>query len=73
MPSLKEIAQDKVLLAEIEKFFIDHLDQLALEKVYKKEDTHGIADAAIAIKNGFEQLEALFKNDIKKPPINLAR
>ena len=73
MPNLKDIAQDKILLAEMEKFFDDHLDKLALEKVYKKEDTHGIADAKEAIKNGFEQLDALYNNEKPKAPVNMAR
>ena len=73
MPSLKDIAQDKILLAEMEKFFSDHLDQVALEKVYAKEDTHGIADAKLAIKNAFDQLDALFSDEKRKPPLNLSR
>lgn len=71
--TLKEAAQDKLFLAELEKFFADHLDRLALEKVYSKQDTHGIADALEALKNAFEQLDAVYNPKENKKPINIAR
>ncbi len=70
---LREFAQDKALMEEVQNYFYGHLDQLALEKVYKNEPTFGIADAKVAIENGFTQLDALFDPDKKKPPINPAR
>lgn len=72
---LKRFYEDKETLSVVKDYFFAHLDGLGLEKVYAKEDTHGIADAKEILDNAFKQLEDLFEVDgqKKKEPINEAR
>lgn len=58
--TLKDLALDKQLVADLQKFFEAHLEKLAIEKVFAKEDTNGIADAKETIDNAFKQLDIDF-------------
>lgn len=73
--ALKRFWEDKEMLGEVRDYFFAHLDTLGLERIYKRGDTIGIADAKDALWNAFIQLDDLFEksNDKKKEPINEAR
>lgn len=79
MPDLKQdpikrFYDDVEMRVEMRKYFEAHLDNLALEKVYNKEDTHGIADARDALDKAYKQMEETFEpKPKKKKVINEAR
>ncbi len=60
MNKLREFVQDKQTKADVLEFFIDYINQFALDKVFKKEDVTGLADAKKIIMDGFEQLETTY-------------
>lgn len=71
---LYEAAQDGALIVELREFFHENLRELALEKVFAREDTSGIADAKDAIDKVFESIELQFQNKVEpKQIVNEAR
>lgn len=71
---LLEFWNNEAMRLELQQFLLAHLDQLGLNKVYNKEDTHGIADAREVIIEAFKQLDEEFvRKPEKKDKINMAR
>lgn len=71
---LLEFWTNEPMRLEFQQFLFAHLDQLALTKVYNKDDVHGIADARDAITECFKQLEEEFtRKPDRKEKINMAR
>lgn len=73
--ALKRLYEDKEMLNEVKNYLFAYLDSLGLDKIYKRMDTAGVADARQALDNAFDQLDDLFApaEDNKKEPINEAR
>ena len=63
---LSDFYQDEATRETVKSFLLASLDKLALKKVYKKEDTSGVADAKVAIEEAFEDLEDLIQTSTKK-------
>jgi hypothetical protein len=70
---LKELAQDEGLMQLLEQFFMAHLDNLALDRVYHGEKTEGVAVAKEVIDGAFKQLSDLKVEGKIKEPVNMAR
>lgn len=72
--TLHKFYEDKDVYFEVQEYFLAHLDQLGLQKVYAKEDSHGVADARLVIENAFKQLDEMFgAKDKKKKIVNESR
>ena len=64
---------NQVMREEVKTFLLTSLDEIALEKMYARKETGGIADAKDAIENAFIKLEETYKK-VEKPNIeNKAR
>lgn len=73
-PELKKFWDDGTMKQAVEEYLAMHLDAMALTRVYRKEDTAGIADAKEIIDNAFAELDDLFgKEKVKGDPTNEAR
>ena len=66
---LYEAAQDSALIDELREFFQQNLRELAIEKLFAREDTVGIADAKDAIDKVFESIELQFRNKVEPKEI----
>ena len=65
--------QNVAMKDEVKAFLIEHLNALALKRVYAKQDVTGIADAEEAIQNAFRTLDEMYTK-VDKPIIkNKAR
>jgi len=65
---LYEAAQDTELMGELKEYFNDHLEEVALKRIWAKEDISGVAEAKLAIDFAFESIELQFqpKKEIKE-------
>lgn len=60
MDKLKSFYEDKVTKETLLEFLVDYMNQYALDKMYKREDVSGIANAKEIIDSAFEQLDILY-------------
>lgn len=60
MNPLHQFTQDQKTREAVIEFFVDYINQYALDKVFKREDITGIADAKKIITDGFEQLNTTY-------------
>jgi hypothetical protein len=70
---LSEFYQDEGTREAVRQYFLNTLDRLALEKVYAKEDTQGIADARHAIETAFDDLDDMVQRQQPKPEVKTIR
>lgn len=73
---LKRFYEDKEMLNEVKEYFFAYLDALGLDRIYRRGETLGVADAKEALDNAFMQLDDLFESSGEKKtkePINEAR
>jgi len=70
---LNQFQNDEYTREAVKSFFLDQLDKVALERVYDKGDTTGIADARQVIEKAFVELKELYSPDKKVDLVNLAR
>lgn len=54
---LKEFYSDKAMMDAVAQFVAAQLNEMAVERVFKKEDTAGLPDARDAIKRMFATLK----------------
>ena len=66
MVSLQEFHENKDLKNNVHNYLIEYLEGLAIERVFNKEDTTGIADAREVIDKAFEHLDVLFDSKPEK-------
>lgn len=71
--SLVNFYQDEITREEVKNFLFQECDRYALEKVYNKEDTKGVAETKEVIERAFSELESLFKRKKEKEITNPAR
>lgn len=62
---LNQFQNDNNTREAVKEFLLKQLDLYALDAVYNKEDTAGIADAKNAIIKAFSELHNLYSPDIK--------
>lgn len=73
MPSaLKDFFLNENMRTEVKAYLIGFLTEKAVEKVFNKEDTSGVAEAKECIDKAFENLETLFPSttetkEVKNP------
>jgi len=65
--NLHQFYNDEHTREDVKSYLLSRLDGLALEKVYAKEDTKGLADAKEAIEQAFTELGE--KYSVKKEPL----
>lgn len=63
---IKQFYDDIHTREAVKEFFNETLNKLALERVYKKEETMGIADAKEVIELAFIELRNLYENKKEK-------
>ena len=73
MKSLIEFYNDRETCKNVEMFLLQHLEKIALSKVFAREDVSGIADARVCIEEAFEAMSAEFEKRPEKNIINEAR
>jgi len=71
--NLSRFYNDEHTREDVESYIFETLDELALEKVYDKEDTQGIADAKEAITNVFIKLGDKYGAKKEKEAVNDSR
>jgi len=64
---------DEYLRDAVHEFLLLELDKYALEKVYDKEDTGGIADAKDAIERAFTELRERYSKEGNIEVVNQSR
>lgn len=69
---LKEFYTDKEMREEVYAFLVKFLELKAIEKVFDRENTDGVAEAKEMIDGAFEQLDAEFSPKAKKRDLNNA-
>lgn len=73
MNPLNKFQNDEFTREAVKTFFLERLDKLALERVYNKESTEGVADAKEVIENSFIELKELYSPNKKVEIVNRAR
>lgn len=70
---LNKFHNDEYTREAVKSFLFEQLDKVALERVYNKESTEGIADAKQVIENSFTELKELYSPNKKVEIVNKAR
>ena len=72
--SLREFWRDSLTKDNVHNYLIQFLEEEGLKKMFKKQDTTGIAEAKEMIDKAFENMNVLFEPKAeKKEPINHSR
>jgi hypothetical protein len=70
MENLVKLSQDKATLKDLKDFMYKKMYAKIVDKVIKKEDVSGYADAKQIIKDALEEIDSLFKDGKKSNKIN---
>jgi hypothetical protein len=71
---LSEFYNDDAMKEVVKSFLIDTLKSETIERVFKRLEVSGIADAKIAIEKSFVLLDILFGKENQKPkPVSRSR
>lgn len=70
MENLVKLSQDKATLKDLKDFIYKKMYEKIVDKVLKKEDVSGYADAKQIIKDTIEEIDSLFKDGKKSININ---
>lgn len=73
MDILHQFYDDSYTRDAVKKFLLEELDRYALEKVYEKKDTHGIADAKESIDRAFTELQEMYEQNKRVEVVNEAK
>lgn len=73
MNPLNQFQNDEHIREAVKSFFLEQLDKVALNRVYNKESTEGIADAKEVIENSFVELQELYSPKKNVHVVNRAR
>jgi hypothetical protein len=73
MASLQEFYQDVETRKNVQAYLIQVLTDLAVEKVFNREDTSAVAEAKEAVDKAFENMAELFTTKPEKNVLNQAR
>lgn len=65
---LAEFYSDQAMVEVVKSFLVDTLKSETIERVFKKQDVSGIADAKIAIEKSFILLQTMFAAKQKPHP-----
>lgn len=65
MDLLHQFYDDSYTRDAVKEFLLKELDRIALEKVYEKKDTQGIADAKETIERAFTELKEKYEQKKK--------
>ena len=66
MPPIQEFYRHEVMRETVKQFFIETLQDMAVEKTFAGEETHGIKDAKDCIDKSFERLDNEFGEKVKQ-------
>jgi len=70
MENLIKLSQDKATLKDLKDFIYKKMYAKIVDKVIKKEDVSGYADAKQIIKDSLEEIDSLFKDGKKSSKLN---
>jgi hypothetical protein len=71
--AVQDFYTNKVMREAVMAYMLTHIDLIALEKVYAREDVSHIADAIDLIKQTFDAMDAEFEVTKKSSSVNEAR
>lgn len=71
--AVQDFYTNKVMREAVREYMLTHMDLIALEMVYAREDVSHIADAIDLIKQTFDDMDAEFEVAKKSSSVNGAR
>ena len=70
---LRDFYYNEEMRTQVQEYLVEYLHKRAIEKVFDREDTSGVAEAKEIIDGAFENLSSMFEVVKKREQIDEAR